>query len=304
MKTVPDRWLDYSNIGQVIPGTPFIACKTPLKESLTSESRFTPEDLIESVKGLGKNLVLVIDLTYTTRYYNKKEFKNISHVKIFTRGHVVPSPDRVSQFFETVDSFMKNLGKDDTIVVHCTHGVNRTGYFICKYMIDKLNFDPHKAIEEFNAARGHKIERKNYISSLKSETIEIPSNRVYTSRPEKEMVQQYPHQRWSVYNRNERPSQNQNFNNRYRYQDHRRFSNPPNSYRYENPSFSMRDYSSRYQPYYQHQHHQYDSYYEHSADHYYSHGGSNYKYQRNTFYDNYSSRPFRSRNQRWKSDRY
>ena len=36
---------------------------------------------------------------------------------------------------------------DALIGVHCTHGVNRTGYLICRYLIEKLDWDPQKAID-------------------------------------------------------------------------------------------------------------------------------------------------------------
>uniref|UniRef100_A0A1A9WW40 Tyrosine specific protein phosphatases domain-containing protein n=1 Tax=Glossina brevipalpis TaxID=37001 RepID=A0A1A9WW40_9MUSC len=52
------------------------------------------------------------------------------------------------------------------IGVHCTHGVNRTGYFICSYMISELTMKPLEAIRKFVVARGHKIERFNYLDAL------------------------------------------------------------------------------------------------------------------------------------------
>ncbi|KAF4531455.1 hypothetical protein B566_EDAN004226 [Ephemera danica] len=55
---------------------------------------------------------------------------------------------------------------DGLIGVHCTHGVNRTGFLICKYMIAKLGFKPQDAIKAFGDARGHHIERAAYIQSL------------------------------------------------------------------------------------------------------------------------------------------
>ena len=36
---------------------------------------------------------------------------------------------------------------DALIGVHCTHGVNRTGYLICRYLIEKMDWDPQKAID-------------------------------------------------------------------------------------------------------------------------------------------------------------
>lgn len=36
---------------------------------------------------------------------------------------------------------------DKLIGVHCTHGLNRTGYLICRYLIDVDEMDPEEAIE-------------------------------------------------------------------------------------------------------------------------------------------------------------
>lgn len=159
---------------------------------LTEEERFTPEDLIELVKSLGKKLAMVIDLTNTTKYYNKDKLEDISYIKIFTPGRVVPSPEIVSQFFLAVDSIEDKLEKDDVIAVHCTHGVNRTGYFICKYMVDKLKLSPEVAIDKFNTARGHNIERELYLENLKG----VDNSKLQMERPNK-------HRRWSYDNDNQ-----------------------------------------------------------------------------------------------------
>ncbi|XP_061655169.1 uncharacterized protein LOC133489907 isoform X8 [Phyllopteryx taeniolatus] len=57
---------------------------------------------------------------------------------------------------------------DKLIGVHCTHGLNRTGYMICRYLIDVDGMDPAEAIKLFNSCRGHDIERSNYIDDLRS----------------------------------------------------------------------------------------------------------------------------------------
>ncbi|XP_051897238.1 RNA/RNP complex-1-interacting phosphatase-like [Pristis pectinata] len=58
------------------------------------------------------------------------------------------------------------MDNDKLIGVHCTHGVNRTGYLICRYLIDVDGMDPHEAIDLFNKSRGYPIERQNYIQDL------------------------------------------------------------------------------------------------------------------------------------------
>ncbi|XP_014779288.2 RNA/RNP complex-1-interacting phosphatase [Octopus bimaculoides] len=151
MPRVPDRWEIYSKFGKIIKGTRFLPCKTPLRPNLTvslaDEMRFTPNDLIEAVPQIG----LVVDFTNTKRYYNPIDFKikeGIDYMKIYTEGKVIPKKEIISLFFETVDAFLKDSSKKNKIIVaHCTHGINRTGYFICRYMITKLNFPPQVAID-------------------------------------------------------------------------------------------------------------------------------------------------------------
>ncbi|XP_033730808.1 RNA/RNP complex-1-interacting phosphatase-like [Pecten maximus] len=106
----PDRWLDYSNVGKVIPGTNIVCFKVPLKNGLLRqvppEMWFTPKNLIDNMEKECHKLVMVIDLTFTTKYYFKDEFtKNgVEHLKVFTEGHVIPSDDIVHRFFDAVET--------------------------------------------------------------------------------------------------------------------------------------------------------------------------------------------------------
>lgn len=169
-KTIPDRWLDYKPIGKQIKGTRFIAFKVPLKPGVNEkienvESRLQISQLLEQVPNLG----LVIDLTFTTKYYNPTNFisEGVKHIKLMIPGHMVPEKRYVQQFANYVDEFLNNTENDGKLIgVHCTHGLNRTGYLICHYMISVLKIHPETAIEDFEEARGHKIERDNYRSSL------------------------------------------------------------------------------------------------------------------------------------------
>lgn len=167
---IPDRWLDYTGVGQVIEGTRFIAFKVPLNEfindSLDETKRFGMPDLFSLVDE--KKLGCVIDLTNTDRYYNPSDVRKrgICYNKIFTQGHKVPNSKVCDKFFTNVNQFLERNPGNVLIGVHCTHGVNRTGYLICRYMIDVLGIDPQTAISAFKDARGHGIERQNYLDSL------------------------------------------------------------------------------------------------------------------------------------------
>lgn len=171
---IPDRWLDYQAVGKRLPGTRFIAFKVPLKSSLNCHlSRcdvFGHWELLDTVKRENQELGLIIDLTFTTRYYKPEDVPNSLHcVKIFTAGHEIPSDATILTFKRTVCRFLReNSDNDKLIGVHCTHGLNRTGYLICRYLIDVDGVDPLEAIELFNSSRGHAIERKNYLEDLQS----------------------------------------------------------------------------------------------------------------------------------------
>ncbi|XP_049800207.1 RNA/RNP complex-1-interacting phosphatase, partial [Schistocerca nitens] len=169
MNQVPDRWLAYSPVGQQISGTRFIAFKVPLKEAickrLKSDEWFTPAMLRESCP----RLALVVDLTNTKRYYNRQEFDDhgIRYRKIMCPGKIVPPADLVDRFFEIVDTFLEQNDEADSLIgVHCTHGLNRTAYFVCSYMIRRMGFKPEAAISAFEDARGHAIERLEYLEAL------------------------------------------------------------------------------------------------------------------------------------------
>uniref|UniRef100_A0A674I910 RNA/RNP complex-1-interacting phosphatase n=1 Tax=Terrapene triunguis TaxID=2587831 RepID=A0A674I910_9SAUR len=155
-----------------MPGTRFIAFKVPLKKSfewrLAPKDRFSPFDLLKKIREQKEELGMIIDLTYTTRYYGPEELpKTLCYSKILTVGHEVPDNETIFKFKCAVKEFLwENRDNDKLIGVHCTHGLNRTGYLVCRYLIDVEGMEPNVAIELFNRSRGHSIERKNYIEDL------------------------------------------------------------------------------------------------------------------------------------------
>ncbi|XP_078146643.1 RNA/RNP complex-1-interacting phosphatase-like [Centroberyx gerrardi] len=171
---IPDRWLEYDAVGKRVPGTRFIAFKVPLKQSLNSRvpesDAFGPWDLLDSLERENHELGLIIDLTFTTRYYKLWDVPELwSYVKILTEGHHIPSDATILSFKQAVRRFLRdNADNDKLIGVHCTHGLNRTGYLVCRYLIDVDGLDPQAAVELFNSSRGHHIERQNYLEDLQS----------------------------------------------------------------------------------------------------------------------------------------
>ncbi|XP_041706557.1 RNA/RNP complex-1-interacting phosphatase isoform X1 [Coregonus clupeaformis] len=171
---IPDRWEDYQAVGKIISGTRFIAFKVPLKPSLCRHversEAFGPWELMQTMEKDGQELGLIIDLTFTTRYYKPEDLPDsVLYLKIFTAGHEVPSDPTILSFKRAVRRFLRdNTHNDKLIGVHCTHGLNRTGYLVCRYLIDVDGMDPKEAVELFNSSRGHSIERGNYLKDLQT----------------------------------------------------------------------------------------------------------------------------------------
>jgi atypical dual specificity phosphatase len=172
---VPERWENYSNIGDIVKGTRFVPFKVPLKSHLLS---LVPEGVdanwgLENLKESCPKLVLIVDLTNTARYYSSQHAQKLGfkYAKIMTQGHQVPNDDVVKQFYKAVSQVLDEEG-DGVVGVHCTHGLNRTGYLICRYMVEKLGMDPEAAIAAFDTARGHKQERENYLAHLREKSWE------------------------------------------------------------------------------------------------------------------------------------
>ncbi len=64
----------------------------------------------------------------------------------------------------------KELKEGELIGVHCTHGLNRTGYMVIYYLCSKLNVPFDDAIVAFEESRKpHEFEKEKYIEGLVNE---------------------------------------------------------------------------------------------------------------------------------------
>lgn len=99
-------------MGQVIPEARIISFKTPLKAHYFGGESipFGVENLLEQIKGLGGELGLVVDLTYTTKYYDPVSFtdKGVEYKKIFCPGRDFEELEKLGgEFVETLKEFFE-----------------------------------------------------------------------------------------------------------------------------------------------------------------------------------------------------
>ncbi|MBA0804222.1 hypothetical protein Gohar_014367, partial [Gossypium harknessii] len=168
---IPPGWLDCPSVGQEIGC--IIPSKVPLGESYNDcvppGKRYSFKQVIHQQRVLGRKLGLVIDLTNTSRYYQTTDLKRegIKHVKIQCKGRdSVPENVAVNTFVYEVSQFLLRQKSKKYILVHCTHGHNRTGYMIIHYLMRSQSMSVTQAIKIFNEARPPGIYKPDYIDAL------------------------------------------------------------------------------------------------------------------------------------------
>jgi len=185
----PPNWRLCPSRGEIISEL-FVPFKVPLDsrydDQLLPMYRFSPTDLFKSLDGKGR-LGMVIDLTKTSRYYDKTEFERlgVKHVKIECAGRgEVPEP-QFPEFLKEVTEF-QDKNPEKLIGVHCTHGFNRTGYMICSYLAENGS-QIETAIQLFLEARPPGIYKHDYLRALLKK---------YVGSEEEIMFPEYPS--WDV----------------------------------------------------------------------------------------------------------
>ncbi|EGW09954.1 RNA/RNP complex-1-interacting phosphatase [Cricetulus griseus] len=183
---IPERWKDYLPVGQRMPGTRFIAFKVPLQKKyeakLMPEECFSPLDLFNKIQEQNEELGLIIDLTYTQRYYKAEDLpETISYIKILTVGHQVPNSNTIFKFKSAVKEFLKkNKDNDKLIGVHCTHGLNRTGYLICRKFSQNKSVYQRGLIPPPGPA-GEDYSQRKFFWNLKPNGSQATQNKKWTS---------------------------------------------------------------------------------------------------------------------------
>ncbi|CAL9691834.1 unnamed protein product [Knipowitschia caucasica] len=167
----PPRWRNCPRRGQPVAGK-FLPMKTMLgpryDQDVAEENRFHPGMLSNYLKSMNVKMGLLVDLTNTTRFYDRNEIEKegIKYVKLQCKGHgECPSPDTTAMFIRLCEHFIEK-NPTELIGVHCTHGFNRTGFLICAYLVDKMDWSVEAAVAAFSQARAPGIYKGEYLKEL------------------------------------------------------------------------------------------------------------------------------------------
>uniref|UniRef100_A0A673ASB9 mRNA-capping enzyme n=1 Tax=Sphaeramia orbicularis TaxID=375764 RepID=A0A673ASB9_9TELE len=150
----------------------FLPMKTMLgpkyDEQVAEENRFHPSMLSNYLKSLKVKMGLLVDLTNTTRFYERSDIEKdgIKYVKLQCKGHgECPSKETTTMFIRLCEHFMEK-NPTELIGVHCTHGFNRTGFLICAYLVEKMDWSIEAAVAAFGQARAPGIYKGDYLKEL------------------------------------------------------------------------------------------------------------------------------------------
>ena len=171
--------------------TPRIACKAidhfiPIKVPLDSsydkyialEDRWSVEDAYNAALALlppppnpPGNVRMIVDLSKSSRYYDASKWLKlgVQYVKVPMRGRgEAPTPLSVNDvIWQVICHRLSN--PSGYILMHCTHGFNRTGYVICQYLLrmqsQVYKTVPH-ALLQFAHSRPPGMYKHQYIRDL------------------------------------------------------------------------------------------------------------------------------------------
>ncbi|OAP58576.1 hypothetical protein AYL99_07666 [Fonsecaea erecta] len=123
------------------------------------------------VKKWSDQIFAVIDISHDSPVYETQALERggIQYHKFPTVSKVPPTVVEVADFIALVDRLRleePHTVQGKTIGVHCHYGYNRTGFFICCYLIEKLGYRPQDAIEEFAAQKPPGIKHDHFIDTL------------------------------------------------------------------------------------------------------------------------------------------
>lgn len=158
------KWQTVRPVSDPIAGI-FRAMKT-LREI---DENHSPEIFVRDWRG---RIKAVIDISHESPVYDPKglEDRGIEYHKFPTVSKIPPTPEEVESFNALVDQLRGKPYPPEAekalIGVHCHYGFNRTGFFICCYLIEKERFGVQQAIDEFRTSRPPGIRHEHFLDTL------------------------------------------------------------------------------------------------------------------------------------------
>jgi len=115
-------------------------------------------------------IAAVVNLCLTERYYNPADVTN-SGIEYYWYqvggGGEEPTDSQVLGFCDLIN-YIGSRHPKMGVLVHCTHGINRTGTFVCSFLCIVEGLSPEDALKTYAVSRGHPMERENLLDYVRS----------------------------------------------------------------------------------------------------------------------------------------
>lgn len=125
-----------------------------------------------------RKIYAVIDISKDAPIYDTKSLERggVEYHKFPTVSKIPPTPVEVQDFCSLVDKLLSERdvkraagfepGEKRAIAVHCHYGYNRTGFFICSYLILRQGYSVEQAINEFARAKPPGIRHAHFLDQM------------------------------------------------------------------------------------------------------------------------------------------
>lgn len=132
---------------------------------LVVESKFYGENVAQT--GIQGKLIAIVDISADIPPYSPKTFEKIQYYKCATVSKVVPDHVAIRRFIQLIDDILGSTTEPEPLVaVHCHYGFNRTGFFICCYLIERCGWSVREAVEGYKAAKPPGIKHPHFVDAL------------------------------------------------------------------------------------------------------------------------------------------
>ncbi|ETN42622.1 uncharacterized protein HMPREF1541_01779 [Cyphellophora europaea CBS 101466] len=142
-----------------------------LKTLREQDTEHTPSKFVAKWKD---TIYAVIDISHDAPVYSTRTLEEggIQYHKFPTVSKIPPTPTEVADFIALVDRLRAEMeAKDNTeakkaVAVHCHYGFNRTGFFICSYLIERRGYGVQEALDAFREAKPPGIRHDHFVDAL------------------------------------------------------------------------------------------------------------------------------------------
>ena len=165
-----EKWRTVQPVSEPIAGI-FRAMKT-LREV---DDEHTPKIFAQRYQHI---INAVIDISHDSPVYDPKglESDGIEYHKFPSVSKIPPTLDETRDFNNLVDRLRTGFAhgvsassenkRSGPIGVHCHYGFNRTGFFLCSYLIEHESYSVQEAVDEFATQRPPGIRHPHFLDEL------------------------------------------------------------------------------------------------------------------------------------------